>query len=278
MRGGGRLLLGEPESLLCPPLCLTHCRERLSWDYMFYHEKLQVYVKALAFVSKATAWTGAWDKRHALVDQSSRATESIVLNLAEAARQQGTPARLRTLDYAVGSSLECAGCLDVARIKAFLTLEECYQEKCHLCEVTKMLIGLRKAWAHSFAREEPVSYQTNPSEVLPKLLFHHEGLEVYRMALNFMEWFASQPEAKTLSNRLFRQMDEAGTSVVLNIAEGNGRYAELDHLRFLQIAQHAAVKLAVYLDLSVERAFLAEKEAEAGKEMLGRISAMVAGF
>jgi four helix bundle protein len=93
-----------------------------------------------------------------------------------------------------------------------------------------------------------------------------------------MEWFVSRPGAKELSNRLFRQLDEAGTSVVLNIAEGNGRYAELDHHRFLQIAQSAAVKGAVYLDLVVERALLAETEATAGKERLRRISAMVSGF
>jgi hypothetical protein len=35
---------------------------------------------------------------------------------------------------------------------------------------------------------------------------------------------------------------------------------------------------AVDLDLGVERAFQVETEAIAGKEMLGRISAMVAGF
>jgi four helix bundle protein len=101
---------------------------------------------------------------------------------------------------------------------------------------------------------------------------------VYRAALDFMEWFVRRQGAKEISNRLFRQIDEAGTSVVLNIAEGNGRYAELDHLRFLQIAQSSAVKGAVYLDLGVEGALLAEAEATAGKEMLRRISAMVAGF
>jgi hypothetical protein len=46
----------------------------------------------------------------------------------------------------------------------------------------------------------------------------------------------------------------------------------------LQIAQSAAVKGAGFLDLGVERAFLVETEATAGKEMLRRISAMVAGF
>jgi hypothetical protein len=65
---------------------------------MFDHEKLQVYGKALDFSAKAAAWTSTWDKKHALVDHLSRATESILLNLAEAARQRGTPARLRIVD------------------------------------------------------------------------------------------------------------------------------------------------------------------------------------
>jgi four helix bundle protein len=245
---------------------------------MFAHEKLQVYGKALTFAAKVAAWTSAWDKKHSLVDHLSRAAESILLNLAEAARQRGTPARLRIADYAIGSSLECAGCLDVARIKEFLTGQDCYKEKYLLCEMTKMLIGLRKAWSQSMVREEPFADPTKPLRDMPEPLFHHEGLEVYRAALGFMEWFVSRPGAKELSHRLFRQMDEAGTSVVLNIAEGNGRYAELDHHRFLQIAQSAAVKGAVYLDLVVERALLVETEATAGKETLRRISAMVAGF
>ena len=168
--------------------------------------------------------------------------------------------------------------VDVARIKALLTQQDCHQEKRLLCEITKMLIGLRKAWSQSMAREEPPVFSIKPAKNVPEPVFHHEGLEVYQMALGFMEWFVSRPEAKELANRLFRQLDEAGTSVVLNIAEENGRYAELDHHRFLQIAQSAAVKGAVYLDLVVERALLAETEATAGKELLRRISAMVSGF
>jgi four helix bundle protein len=103
-------------------------------------------------------------------------------------------------------------------------------------------------------------------------------LEVYQTALRFVEWFISQPEGEKLSSRLFRQIDEAGTSIVLNVAEGNGRYAELDQRRFLQIAQSAAVKGSVYLDLAVHRTLLIEAEAIIGKEMLRRISAMAGGF
>jgi four helix bundle protein len=66
-------------------------------NHLFAHEKLHAYNKALAFAGKAAAWTGSWDKKHALVDQLSRAAESIALNLAEAARQRGAPNRLRNI-------------------------------------------------------------------------------------------------------------------------------------------------------------------------------------
>jgi four helix bundle protein len=245
---------------------------------MLSHEKLQVYAKALKFTAKVATRSNTWEKKHALVDHLCRATESILVNLAEAARRRGAPARLHILDYAIGSCLECAGCLDVARIKKLLADPHCHQEKLELCEITKMLIGLRKAWDQSMTREEPAAYRYKASKQTPEQLFHHESLDVYRAALSFMEWFASRGEVKAVSNRLFRQLDEAGTCIVLNIAEGNGRYAELDHHRFLEIAQSAAVKCSVYLDLAVTRALLPDTEAIAGKEILGRISAMVAGF
>ena len=167
-------------------------------------------------------------------------------------------------DYAIGSSLECAACLDLARIKELLSSEECQQAKRQVCEITRMLIGLRKAWNQSIAQEDPIAYTPESNKLLSLPLFHHEQLEVYRTALGFMEWFVSQPQAKALSHRLLRQIDEAGTSVVLNIAEGNGRFAELDHHRFLQIAETASVKAAVYLDLGAARGLLSEVEAAVG--------------
>ena len=107
-------------------------------------------------------------------------------------------------------------------------------------------------------------------------MFHHETLQVYRTALDFMEWFTSRSAGKELTIRLFRQVDEAATSVVLNIAEGNGRYAELDHDRFLKIADSAAIRVAVYLDLCVQKGFLRKEETAVGKTILCKIHAMLA--
>jgi len=46
--------------------------------------------------------------------------------------------------------------------------------------------------------------------------------------LDFVRWFIELPGAMELADRLCREIDKSATSVVLNVAEGNGRYSELD--------------------------------------------------
>ena len=64
-----------------------------------------------------------------------------MLNIAEGARLLSGPHKARTLDYAVGSTLECAACLDIARIKSRLSQERSLTEKRRILEITRMLIG-----------------------------------------------------------------------------------------------------------------------------------------
>ena len=82
---------------------------------MLPHEKLHVYGKSLAFVATASALSTAWSKSHVVVDQLDRASESLILNLADGARLRSGAGKLKALDYSIGSGLECAACLDVAR-------------------------------------------------------------------------------------------------------------------------------------------------------------------
>jgi len=105
---------------------------------MLAHEKLQVYGKAVQVPAQAFTLCSGWDKRHALVDHLCRASESVVVNLAEAARLQGSRVRLSTIDYAIGSSLECAACFDLAQIKQLLTPGQSYEEKLRLCEINDL--------------------------------------------------------------------------------------------------------------------------------------------
>jgi four helix bundle protein len=90
-----------------------------------------------------------------------------------------------------------------------------------------------------------------------------------------MTWLVSLPGGQELTNRLYRQIDDGVTSLILNIAEGNGRYSELDHRRFLDIAEGSAVKVAAYLDLTVQKHMLGEKDCLPGKALLERILAML---
>ena len=93
-----------------------------------------------------------------------------------------------------------------------------------------------------------------------------------------MRWFVELPGAGDLANRWCREVDKAATSVVLNVAEGNGRYSELDHKRFLEIAASSAVKAAAYLDLYQQTSLPNEIKSAEGKEFLNRIVAMVNAF
>jgi four helix bundle protein len=242
---------------------------------MLAHERLQVYGKSLAFVAEASALSASWSKKHAVLDQFERASESLVLNLADGARLRSGPSKLRALDYAIGSGLECAGCLDIARIKGFLAESEMVSEKQRLCEIVKMLIGLRKAWRTWEAHEDTLPYRGDPSAGVPQRLFHHETLEVYGAALELMAWLVSPPGGRELSSRLYRRIDEGVTSIILNIAEGNGRYSELDHRRFLDIAEGSAVKVAAYLDLAAQKFTLSQGESDPAKALLERVLAML---
>ena len=209
-----------------------------------------------------------------MVDQLSRASESLILNLAEGARLRSAPTKLRALDYALGSSLECAACLDIARIKGLLSPPDSRHEKERLSEIVRMLIGLRKAWSTWRANDEPVPYRAEQVGGVSSPLFHHETLEVYVAALGLMNWLASIPA----SNRCYWQIDEAATSLILNIAEGNGRYSEVDHRRFLDIAEGSAVKMAAYFDLAVQKGVLGVKDCAPAKELIDRIVAMLSGM
>lgn len=245
---------------------------------MFTHHKLKVYRKALECAGSAERLSSSWARKHSFVDHFCRASESIVLNIAEGARLLSGPAKLMTLDYAIGSALECAACLDIAGTKNLLGAAEATAEKHRLWEITRMLIGLRKSWCADAMHEEPTHCQPGRSVPDPEPLFHHETLDVYRIGLQFMRWLSSLPGAEELCDRTYRQLDKAATSLLLNIAEGNGRYSELDHRRFLDVAAASAVKSAAYLDLCEQKSSPACMDLSLGRGLLGRITAMLSGF
>src|SRR5688572_23644786 len=179
---------------------------------MLTHHKLKVYEKALALGAGAAELSASWGRRHSIVEHFRRASESIVLNIAEGARLRSGPDKARTLDYALGSTLECAACLDIANIKGRLSPDRSLTEKRRFLEIARMLIGLRKAWLQNLKSKKPSPYQAGPLAPEFEVLFHHESLDVYQVGLDFMRWFVSLPGGRDLSERLCREVDKAATS------------------------------------------------------------------
>lgn len=99
--------------------------------------------------------------------------------------------------------------------------------------------------------------------------FDHERLDVYQLALDFMA------QANAIVERLPRgrghlvnQLARASTSVVLNIAEGAGKFSKPDKGRFYQIAAGSTTESAAILDVLSRLELIELPVHTAGKETL----------
>jgi four helix bundle protein len=108
--------------------------------------------------------------------------------------------------------------------------------------------------------------------------FDHEKLEVYQEAIAFMAWLSALLEGTVRVGEVKDQLDRASTSIPLNIAEGNGKYAQKDRCRFFDIAHGSALECAAGLDVLVAKAKLMPEDIRPGKERLQSIVRMLMGL
>ena len=242
----------------------------------FAHEKLLVYRKALDYFEDTQGALTSWSKQHAFVDHLARASESILFNLVEAVRLPRGRRKARTLDYALGSVYECAGCMDIAAVKRLGRGQDIRQQKSQLLELCKMLIGLRKSWAPPVVAEDRAAYNSGQSEHGGEAQFSHENLDSYCVALDLCRWLFATTPGRNLGTAPGRAADAMATRIVLNIAEGNGRYSELSQRTFLDTANAAAAKLATLLDMGARQGTWDAEEVAAGKALLLRLAQMTA--
>jgi len=108
--------------------------------------------------------------------------------------------------------------------------------------------------------------------------FDHEKLEVYREAVAFVAWLSGILEDAVRVGEVKDQLDRACTSMPLNIAEGNGKYALKDRCRFFDIAHGSALECAAGLDVLVAKGKATPEQIRPGKERLQRIVRMLMGL
>ena len=108
----------------------------------FDHEKLSVYQASLKFVAWATEQIIEIQAKAAVKDQLDRASASVPLNIAEGNGNFAIRDRCRYLDFARGSALECATCLDLLVAKRLTDIARIALGKQQLFEIVSMLMGL----------------------------------------------------------------------------------------------------------------------------------------
>ena len=243
---------------------------------MFSHEKLEVYRDLLHFVAYAEDVMADWDGRHCVTDHFSRALESSIVNLAEACRERSLSVKQTALDYSLGSILESAACADIALVKTFIDTRVAQEQKEELARIFGKLVGLRNSWEEQGVREDGSTYETGAAG--SEHIFHHERLDVYQVALQILRNLTTSGILDQLPSRTFRRIDDTSTSMILNIAEGNGRYSNLDGMRFLNIANRATRKLAALIDVCVARGIWETRAVREIKQMLSRVDSMIAAM
>jgi four helix bundle protein len=108
--------------------------------------------------------------------------------------------------------------------------------------------------------------------------FSHEKLDVYREAIGFVAWLSGILEEIVRPGDVKDQLDRASTSIVLNIAEGNGKYSLKDRCRFFDTSHGSALECAGGLDILVAKVKLTPEEIRPGKESLQKIVQMLIGL
>lgn len=236
---------------------------------LFGYEKLTVYRKGMAFAAMRSEWLDRISRRVVACDHLYRAAESILVNIAHASNAWSPKERIVRLGDANGSALECAACLDVFVAKKLLSDHDIYPGKGLLAEIVSMLIAMRKTTADRVC-EGQAMYRTEKGS-----LFSHEDLAVYQTALRLTGWVESQSTAFSCSADLLSKLDTATTSIVLNVAEGNGRFSGADHAKFLGIAYKATAQSSALVDLATANSSVEPSQIEDGRKMLRQIAAML---
>ena len=109
-----------------------------------------------------------------------------------------------------------------------------------------------------------------PSDVKPDC----ERLDAYRVAVEFQLLAASIGSGRKLG-ALRDQLDRASVSIVLNIAEGSGRFAPADKAHFYLIARGSAMECLAAVSLLQARSLVAPELCRRSRSLLMRIVAML---
>jgi four helix bundle protein len=104
----------------------------------------------------------------------------------------------------------------------------------------------------------------------------HTKLDVYERSLDLLDLLDRITEAMPSGRAHLRdQLDRAGTSVVLNIAEGAGEFSKADKQRFYRMAKRSTTEAAAILDILERRRSVAGELIEQARVTAIRVVSML---
>jgi four helix bundle protein len=218
-------------------------------DSPLAHEKLHAYQHALSVYSRLGEPIASLSPGPAALDHLDRALESILENIVTANSQRSTDARRHSFGVACGSALECAACLDILGIRTKLDTGQREGAKKDLQRIVAMVVGLART--DNFRVRERAGPWKSRNHASQAQDFDHERLDVYQLSLELVRWVDQLIGNHGLKPRYDTKLDSSSTSIVLNIAEGNGRFTSSDHRKFIDIAYQSTLKCLVAIDLVV---------------------------
>ena len=106
--------------------------------------------------------------------------------------------------------------------------------------------------------------------------FDHEKLDVYQAAIDLIVLINTVVESLPRGRAyLADQLQRAGASIPLNIAEGAGEYSGNEKCRFYRMAKRSATECAGIFDICQRLQIIDEKNYSICRELLIRIVAML---
>jgi four helix bundle protein len=108
------------------------------------------------------------------------------------------------------------------------------------------------------------------------MAFDHERLDVYRLAIEFVARANDVVEALPRGRGyLADQLQRAALSIVLNIAEGAGKFSQADKAAFYLRARGSATESAAVLDVCRRLNLITAATVDENKTILDRIVGML---
>jgi four helix bundle protein len=108
------------------------------------------------------------------------------------------------------------------------------------------------------------------------MAFDHERLDVYHVALDFLaladDVVQQLPRGRS---HLADQLTRASTSIVLNLAEGTGKFSRPDKRRYYLTSSGSATESAAILDVCLRLKLVDPQVHERGKGLLERVVSML---